>query len=293
MGMVVGRGAAVPGPLAQVLDSARAEWLKLRYRPAVWLLGILLCGGILTFGYLLVYLGTVILARTPPAEGGPPPDLIVRELRAGLVPGALLGQVIPLLSTLGGPIGLILGALTLGGEYGWGTLKTILTQRPGRLALVGGKLLALAPLLLLFSLGAFVVGLLGSVAIAALLGESLAPPAALDLLKGVGAGWLILAVWTTFGVALATLFRSAALAIGLGLIYSLVLESVVSGVALFVEAIDTARRFLLGANAGALASYFGGSGSTIPPERATLVLVLYLVVFVALTLGAVRARDVE
>jgi hypothetical protein len=44
---------------------------------------------------------------------------------------------------------LILGALTLGSEYGWTTFKTVLTQRPGRLALFFGKLLALGVVLAL------------------------------------------------------------------------------------------------------------------------------------------------
>ena len=66
------------------------------------------------------------------------------------------------------------------------------------------------------------------------------------------------------GVALATVLRSAALAIGLGLIYSLVLESVVGGVAIFFEEANQVRRFLLGANSDAIANYFSGGGSTIP-----------------------------
>ncbi len=279
-------------PLALVVGSFRAEWLKLTRRPAVWILGLILLFGVFTIGYAFVWLGILLIERSSQGSGGPPSGAIAESLRAGLLPGAMIAQVIPLLGTLGGPIGLILGALTIGGEYSWGTLKTILTQRPGRLALIAGKLLALAPLLALFSGGALLVGLLGSLIAAAIQGASVAPPSALDLLKGVGAGWLILAAWTAFGVALATLFRSAALAIGLGLIYSLVLETAVSGVAFLIEQVNTARRFLLGANAGALASYFGGSDSTIAPECATLILCVYLALFVAITALVIRRRDV-
>ncbi len=82
------------------------------------------------------------------------------------------------------------------------------------------------------------------------------------------------------------------MAIGLGLIYALVLESVVSGVALFVEQANQLRNVLLGANAGALSSYFSGGGSTIPPERATLILIVYLAIFTAITALAIRLRDV-
>ena len=43
-----------------------------------------------------------------------------------------------------GALALVLGALMFGGEYGWGTVKTMLTQRPGRASVLGGQLLALA-----------------------------------------------------------------------------------------------------------------------------------------------------
>ena len=33
----------------------------------------------------------------------------------------------------GGVLALMLGVLTLGSEYGWGTLRTLFTQGPGRL----------------------------------------------------------------------------------------------------------------------------------------------------------------
>ena len=38
----------------------------------------------------------------------------------------------------------ILGVLSVGSEFGWGTWKTLLTQRPGRLTVFGAKLVALA-----------------------------------------------------------------------------------------------------------------------------------------------------
>ena len=100
-----------------------------------------------------------------------------------------------------------------------------------------------------------------------------------------------------FGVALATvLFRSAALAIGLGLIYSLVLETVVSmgSRSSSSSARHSAERFLLGANAGALANYFGGGGSTIPPgARHPRSSCAYLLAFVDdHRIIVVRRRDV-
>lgn len=284
---------------ALTIASYRAEWLKLARRPGTWVLGGILCIAIFSLGYGFIYLAILLVERSAASAQNPDPASSAQLLRDGLLPRAVVAQVIPLLSTIGGPIALILGALTIGSEYSWGTLKTILTQRPGRLALTGGKLLGLAPLLLIFSAGALIVGLLGSLIYATIAGASFALPSLATLLKGLGAGWLILTAWTTLGTALATLFRSAAMAIGLGLVYALVLETVVSGVAFFVEQADTLRRLLLGANSSALANYFANPNpgsiaaeGRIPPERATLILLVYISIFLAITAVLIRRRDV-
>lgn len=286
--------------LAQILGSYRAEWLKLSRRPATWILGIILLISTLALGYAFIFLASQLVERSPATPNNPDPLATARGLRAGMLPSNLLVTVIPLLSNLGGPIALILGALAIGSEYSWGTMKTILTQRPGRLSVVGGKLLGLAPILLIFAAGTLLIGLLASLLYAAGTGSALAPPGPGTLLKGIAASWLILAAWATLGVALATLFRSAALAIGLGLVYALALENIIGTVAFFVDQVESFRRLLLGANTGALSNYFAdpnpgsfAEAARIPPERATLVLLAYLVVFLAITGAAIRQRDVN
>lgn len=286
--------------LAQTLGSYRAEWLKLSRRPATWVLGIILCVSVLALGYAFIFLASQLVGRSPASPNNPDPRAAAQGFREGMLPRNLLTTVIPLLSTLGGPIALILGALAIGSEYSWGTMKTILTQRPGRLSVIGGKLLGLAPILLIFAVGALLIGLVASLLYAAGSGGSLAPPGVGALLKGVGASWLILAAWATLGVALAALFRSAALAIGLGLVYALALENIVGTVAFFVDQIESFRRLLLGANTSALSNYFAdpspgsfAEAARIPPERATLVLLAYLAVFLLITGLAIRQRDVN
>ena len=49
-------------------------------------------------------------------------------------------------------------------------------------------------------------------------------PGLFDLVRALGAGWLILAVWAMLGVLLGVLWRGTALAIGLGILYGLVIE---------------------------------------------------------------------
>ena len=59
----------------------------------------------------------------------------------------------------------IMGAMAAGSEYGWGTLKTVLSQRPGKLAMLSGKLLALALLLLVFVVRGLAAGAAGSLVV--------------------------------------------------------------------------------------------------------------------------------
>jgi ABC-2 type transport system permease protein len=122
-----------------------------------------------------------------------------------------------------------------------------------------------------------------------------------ELLEGLGAGAVILAVWAALGVFLATLFRSTALAIGLGLFYALALEGLVFALPLPNESFQDARRFFLGQNSGFLAdSFAGGSlkqpfvppGPDVGAAQAALVLCLYLAAFLLIAALAFRQRDV-
>lgn len=277
-------------PLSLVLGSYRAEWLKLSRRPAIWILVAIFWLGVLIAGYFFWFLYIQLIQRANP--GNPPPDLG----NSFLVPNALLSNVIPNIRTFGAPIGIILGTLLVGGEYSWGTLKTILTQRPGRLEVIGGKFLGLAVFTLILAVGALLLAYIVSLITALTIGASGAPPNALELLKGLGAAWLIIAVWATFGAVLATLFRSSALAIGIGLVYTLVIETAVSGVAAFLTQFEGLQRALPGANAGfigdALSGNAAATGATGSAGRAVAILVAYVVAFVALSALVTRQRDV-
>src|SRR6266498_2526101 len=111
-----------------------AEMIKLVKRPANWLLfAVAIVLGLL-FTYVIPYAGYAA------GTGGPTAD---RGL-AALVPAQLVGNSIAGLPVFLGAIMVILGILAVGGEYGWETWKTVLTQGPSRLAVYAGKLAALA-----------------------------------------------------------------------------------------------------------------------------------------------------
>ncbi|QYJ15801.1 hypothetical protein Rxycam_01629 [Rubrobacter xylanophilus DSM 9941] len=283
-----------------MIPSLRAELLKLRKRPATWVLALVWLAVVLVFGYLFFY-----LISTVPAEGLPEgqraqQEALGEQLRRGLLPENLLVNLFAngTFGT-GGAIALILGALAAGSEYGWGTLKTALTQRPGRLAFLCGKALALAIFLLLFVLLGLAAGAAGSYAVALLEGAAADWPPPEEFARAVGAGFLILAAWAYLGFALATLFRSTALAIGLGLAWSLAVESTLTLLPVESDAYEAFRSLLLGENTASLGSYFGpapqGFGVPEPlvePGRAAATLAAYTLLFVAVAALALRRRDV-
>lgn len=286
--------------LTMTTGSVRAEWAKQSRRPATWILGAILCASIFLLGYAFVTLAIMLIERGAANPQNPNAAFTARLLRNSLLPANFVVQVVPLVSSIGGAIALILGALTLGSEYSWGTLKTILTQRPGRLNIFAGKVLTLALVILIFSAGALGIGLTSSLVFALLSGSAATLPAIATVGQGLGVSWLILAAWTALGVMLAALFRGTALAIGLGLVYALVLETVAGGVAMLVEQTRPIRQAFLGANTGALANAFSApgpgqevaSGTRIGVIQAALVVSAYIAVFLAVAALSLRRRDV-
>ena len=286
--------------------SFRAESLKLRRRPAVWMLGLVWLSFTVLVGYAIVYVSLVNVP--PPALPENMPAEQKEQIReqdrqfqqdqlASLLPERLVSGVMTGFPQLGGAIALILGTLAVGAEYGWGTLKTIVTQRPGRPQVFGGKLLALGVVLVALLLLIFVGSAAASYAVAGLEGSPADWPSVGEFARAFGTGVLIMALWGAFGALLATLFRSTALSVGLGLVYLLVLENVVLNLPIRNETYRDAREFFPGQNSNFLANSFV-EGTFAPPDppvdawQAALVVAAYAAVFVLLAVLIFRRRDV-
>jgi ABC-type transport system involved in multi-copper enzyme maturation permease subunit len=270
--------------------SASAELLKLRKRPAIWVLAGVWLTLLTFFGYLLPYLGYVTGDSSAPRSGA-----LADTLPANLVGNAVAGYAL-----FGGAIVMILGALVAGSEYGWGTLKTVLTQRPGRTSVYAGSLVSLAAVLLALVLVGFGLSAAASATIATAESLPLAWPAATDVLTGIAAGWLILGMWCLFGVLLGTLTRGTAMAIGLGLVWALVVENLVRASSAVLDVLGTVQQGLPGVNAGSLVAALGAQGESpeggtpgvapvVDGTQATLVLVGFAVAF-AVIAGLLQAR---
>lgn len=206
--------------------SISAELTKFGRRPATWVIGLIFAAAIVFFGYIASY---VFIVNAPSGGQTGIPEQAQQAVLENLLPQELVVNVLTNFTNYGSALALVLGALAIGSEYGWDTFKVTLTQRPSRLGFFGGKLVGIGVVLAIIMVVMFAVSAVTSAIIAAAEGESANWPGIGELIQGLAAGWLMLVVFAALGIALATLFRGTALAIGLGLVYLLVLESLFIG----------------------------------------------------------------
>lgn len=268
-----------------------AELLMIRKRASTWILLAIWTALALTFAYVVPYIQYT-------NDSG-------RRSLAELLPEGLVGTLLAGFPFFGGVLALMLGVLTVGSEYGWGTLKTLFTQGPGRLRVFAAKLIAVAAVLLVFVLVVYVLAAVASWAIALNEGAEVAWPSAWLLIRGIAGGWLIFAVWAALGILLAVVTRGTALATGIGILYAFVVEGLLSALAREVSLLDGLVEFFVRANGYSLVAVLGvsaddvsdaGPGSFSGPfvagGQALLVLVVYLAAFVLAAGWLLRRRDV-
>jgi ABC-2 type transport system permease protein len=265
--------------------SFRAELLKLIHRPAtLWITAIALVSMVLVV-YMILYFASQGGDNVPPEQAA--------ELRERLYPARFHDAVLSNTNQLFHILAVVLGALSLGSEYGWGTWKTIFTQRPGRLPVMAGKLAGLSSVVIGLTLILFLAAAGSSYVAASVDGLPKAWPSGLGVVRAIGAGTLVMLFWALFGAALATVLRQSAIAIGLATAYifaELLSRSVLISTSLF--------RFLPGVNATALLNSAGtiqgrAPANQIEGTQAAMVLVAYVVAFAILALALVHRRDVK
>ncbi|MEZ5124367.1 MAG: ABC transporter permease subunit [Solirubrobacterales bacterium] len=267
-----------------------AELLVLRKRAATWIL-------LGTWTFLGVFFAYVVpYALDPDDAAGGIGRFLPEQFTANLLTG---------FPFFGGVFALMLGVLALGSEYGWDTLKTLFTQRPGRLRILGAKLIALGVVLVPFVLALFAAGAVASVVIAQIEDAPVHWPSAWLIVRSAAGGWLILAAWAALGVLLGVLTRGTSLAIGIGILYALVIEGLLSAFADSVGALEPLTNVFLRANGYSIAAALGASADTIGSNgpgsfegplvgagQAVAVIAALLAAFAGVTAVALRRRDV-
>jgi ABC-type transport system involved in multi-copper enzyme maturation permease subunit len=280
-----------------ITHSLRAELLRLRKWPAVWVtLGAWLLLALL-FGYVFNYVTYKTGGGNFSNEGQR-----LSDIYAELLPPALPSVLVQGMPMFGGALMLVLGAIVAGNGYGYGTWKTVYTQGPSRSSVTLGSLGALTVLVigaLLMTLALFSVC---SCLIALTEGEPLTGPRAGELARAFGGGLLVLQMWALAGYFLGTVARGPALSVGLGLVWTLVIEQLLRGVGSLLGPVETVTHVLPGTAAGSLIGAIIGQDAVardtpgvldvLSGPVAVLSVTVYLFVLAAGTLVLVRRRDV-
>src|SRR5205807_376879 len=172
-----------------MIATIKSEWRKNRFRPA-----FLVASGIMAAITVLVYSVNWYLALHPLATRGG--DRAIVNI-ATLYPDQFVNNVMGAAFPIGAAMAIVVGALFAGSEYGWGTMKTMFTQGPGRLTVWAGRLVVFGAWMLILTLVLFAVGAISSVVVASFQGHAISGPAAFDLVVGIVAIRLFLMVTGT------------------------------------------------------------------------------------------------
>lgn len=280
----------------------RAELIRLGHWPVTWVL----CGSWLMlqliFGYVLNYLvyrsgdgaGFSADASTPGQAAA-----VLAQMMPESVPVTMVKE----LPLAGGALLLILGAMAAGSGYGWGTWKTAFTVGPRRAVVVAGTLAALATVVTGLVLLTVAVDVPVAYLIATSESQPVTWPSVSEGVRGLATALLIGGMWTAGGVLLGTLTRGPALAVGLGLVWTLIAENTLRGFAPLLGPVKVITEALPGTAAGSLAGALGaqpqgdpngtpGVLTAIDGTTAVILLGVYLCAFVTLSLAFKTRRDV-
>jgi ABC-type transport system involved in multi-copper enzyme maturation permease subunit len=277
------------------IASTGAEVLRLRKWPAVWITIGAWLGLTVLFGYLFNYI-SYRTGDSSFSNEGVSSDSLLAEVLPGNVPHVLIDGM----PMFGGALMMVLGALVAGSGYSWGTWKTVFTQGPGRLSVVTGSFAALTIFVVATVLASLALCFGLSLLVAGVESQTVVWPSLSDLARSTGAGFLVMEVWALLGFLLGTLARGPALAVGLGLVWALVVENLLRGVGELLGAVEAFTKILPGTGGGSLVGSIVGTGGpdpapgvidTLPAGQALLVLAAYLVLTPALAAWLVARRD--
>ena len=272
----------------------RSEVFRLVKRPMPWIMLL-----IVALGVMLLY-GALWGVLESAASGGE-----ARELRDGLRVGATTEFGLSLVSTLATIMVVIVASSTIGAEYGWSTIRTLLPRASGRLPLAVAKLITIG----LFVSAMVVFGYLVSLGMAALvtsaagLDTDLGDGFAGHALASVGRTIYVIVPYAALSFMVALWSRSNATGISVGLAVYLLEDLIVALISLAGDAIDWLPDLLLSDNADTIlalnninigdASIGGASASDVPDAwQSAGTLGIWTVVFLTVALVIFQRRDV-
>lgn len=268
-----------------MIATIKSEWRKNRFRPAL-LIGTALMVALPILGYAVNW----YQAWNPGNSDHPVP-------LASLYPDQFVGIALSASFPLGAAMAIVLGAIIAGSDYNWGTLKTVVTQGPGRLTFWAGRVIVFTVWMGIIAALVFALSAASSTVVALFEGQAITWPGIDFIAKALGSVWLILAVNGTIGLALGVALRQSAVALGIGLVYFLSIE----GIALrFIDSWSNGSyewigKLFVDQNASALLQHLDANlpiAPAISAEQAIAVLCVYAVGLTAVAAGFLRLRDV-
>jgi ABC-2 type transport system permease protein len=213
----------------------------------------------------------------PGAPGVAFPTLAEIESPSGLMAGLAAA------SSMFGMVTLSVWAVVTAGDYGSGLIRLLVAAEPRRWRLLAGKVVALVILTAAATTVAAIVNVFAVLPAAGVAGISTSAWGT-DLAAVVVGAWvnlfLALCAWGALGLVIATLARSAAVAIAIGIGYVLVVESMVKMLK------DVPSDWLLGTTLNAVA----GGGTATTAYGTALALALAYVTLGLVIAGAVFIR---
>ncbi|MER7556146.1 ABC transporter permease [Nocardioides sp. NPDC126508] len=276
-----------------LINSTSAELLRLRKWSATWVVVGAWMALALAFGYVFNYVAYVSGEENFTSDGGTRAGLL-----AQMLPPALPDILVQGLPMFGGALAMVIGALAAGNGFGWGTWKTVFTQGPSRLATVGGSLLAVTLIVVAMITATLVLYLGVSSLIAVTEGQEIVMPSLEAVAKAYGTGFLVLEMWAVLGFLVGVIAKGPSIAVGLGLVWALVVENLLRGVGGLISAVETFTHVLPGTAGGSLVGALVGDGSgtpgvvtTIGGERALITVAAYVLVAIVAAVVVMRRRD--
>lgn len=278
-----------------MLSPLRSEIFRLvrRWMPRVLVLIVVLI-------VLAIY--TIFWAIVRTQTGKPnanPTDLA--QLRRSIQFGAVGDFGLSFVQTFGTLMIVILAASTIGNEFGWGTIRTILPRTQGRTAFLTAKYLALALFTALVVVAGFIAAVVASeiFTLAEGMNQHLGSDFALRTIESVGRTIYVALPYLALAVLVAVWTRSTAAGIGVGLGVLFLEQVVLSLIGLAGGVFSRLPGAFLSRNVTAImhlnhvSGTVTGSDTTLPnPWQAAGVLAIYTIVFIALSFWLFRSRDI-
>lgn len=268
-------------------NTLRSEWIRI-WRWSFLIGGIGVPAAFAALISVFIYTAADDITNGTPVTGpgGGPGSAASFATTAQLAePGGFLTPLATV-STLAGIVLLAMSALAVATDYSTGLIRILVQAQPKRTILLTGKILALAVFTLISTLVTTLVVVLVARPLARLHGIDV-DAWKTDVVAHLASSYLnfIIAatVWGLIGLMIAVLTRSAALAIGIGIGYLLVVENLIGIVA------PDATTYLPG---GTLNALVAGGTNDLTWTVALGLTVLYGTIATAIAIVTFRARSI-